>query len=71
MAFRPTTTAKYPTDNKGNWAAFWHVGGLRELSQDKHLAIGKIAGLKGGWRKTAPPRGPELVTLPESLSYEP
>lgn len=70
MRFRPATTAKYPTDNKGSWAAFWHVEGLRELPPSKRLAIGKIAGFKGGWRKNAPPRGPELVTLPEMLSYE-
>lgn len=34
------------------------------------MPIGKIQGFKGGWRKTAPPRGPELVTLPELLSCE-
>jgi hypothetical protein len=70
MKFRPPTTAKYPLDNKGHWAAFWHVSGFRELPNQKCLAIGKLKGAKGGWRKTAPPRGPELIILPESLSYE-
>lgn len=70
MKYRPATTAKYPSDNKGDWAAFWHVEGLRELPPAKRLSIGKIPGIKGGWRKTAPPRGPELITLPDSLSYE-
>lgn len=71
MRHRPKSTAKYPNDNRGYWASFWHVVGLRELPPDKRMPIGKIQGFKGGWRKTAPPRGPELVTLPEQLSYEP
>jgi hypothetical protein len=70
MAHRPPTTADYASDNRGHWAAFWHVAGLRELSKDKHVPIGKIGTVKGGWRKNAPPRGPELVALPEMLSYE-
>jgi hypothetical protein len=71
MKYRPRTTAKYSPDNKGHWTTFWHVEGLRELAADKRLPIGKIQGFKGGWRKNAPPRGPELITLPESLSDEP
>jgi hypothetical protein len=67
---RPPTTAQYPNDNSGYWAAYWHVEGLRELPKDKQIAIGKIGTIKGGWRKNAPPRGPELVALPEILSYE-
>jgi hypothetical protein len=70
MAHRPPTTAQYPSDNLGHWAAFWHVKDLRELPKSKHIAIGKIGTIKGGWRKNAPPRGPELVALPEILSYE-
>ena len=71
MLHRPPTTAAYPADNRGHWAAFWHISGLRELTPEKRLSIGKIQGYAGGWRKDKPPRGPELVTLPESLSYEP
>jgi hypothetical protein len=70
MKHRPPTTAQYPSDNRGHWAAFWHVRGLRELPKEKHVQIGKIGTVKGGWRKDAPPRGPELVALPETLSYE-
>lgn len=70
MKYRPQSTAKYPADNRGHWAAFWHVKNLRALSADKQISIGKIQGYKGGWRKDKPPRGPELVTLPEKLSYE-
>jgi len=68
MKYRPPTTEI--TDNKDNWATFWHVEGLRELPRVKQLPIGRIQGIRGGWRKNAPPRGPELVTLPELLSYE-
>jgi hypothetical protein len=70
MKYRPASTAAYQLDNQGSWATFWHVNGLRQLPAAKRLSIGRIEGYKGGWRKNAPPRGPELVTLPELLSYE-
>lgn len=70
MKHRPPTTAQSPGDNTGHWAAFWHVEGLRELPKEKQMPIGKIGTVKGGWRKDAPPRGPELVALPEILSDE-
>ncbi len=70
MSHRPSTTEQYSSDNQGHWAAFWHVRGLRELPKEKCLAIGKIGTIKNGWRKNAPPRGPELVALPEILSAE-
>jgi hypothetical protein len=70
MKHRPPSTAHYSSDNLGHWAAFWHVQGLRELPKHKHTAIGKLGTIKGGWRKNAPPRGPELVALPEILSDE-
>jgi hypothetical protein len=70
MEHRPESTAQNPNDNQGHWAAFWHVEGLRELPKEKHVPIGKIGTIKGGWRKNAPPRGPELVELPELLSHE-
>jgi hypothetical protein len=70
LTHRPQSTVQYPLDNAGHWAAFWHVRDLRELPLEKRITIGKIGTVKGGWRKDAPPRGPELVALPESLSYE-
>jgi hypothetical protein len=54
----------------GPWAAFWHAQGLRQLPPEKRLAIGAVPSIKGGWRKNKPPRGPELVAVPELLSYE-
>jgi hypothetical protein len=70
MVHRPPSTAKYPADNTGHWPIFWHVKGVRRLAQEKQLPISKVPTIKGGWRKNAPPRGPELVALPEALSYE-
>ena len=70
MTHRPPSTEQYPADNLGHWAAFWHVRGLRQLAPEKHLSISKVPTIKGGWRKAAPPRGPELVALPDSLSTE-
>ena len=70
MKHRPPTTAAYPTDNRGHWAAFWHVRGLRELPLAKRKPVGEIARIVGGLRKNAAPHGPELVELPETLSYE-
>lgn len=70
MTHRPPSTERYRADNLGHWAAFWHVRGLRQLPSEKHLPISKVPTIKGGWRKSAPPRGPELVALPETLSYE-
>jgi hypothetical protein len=70
MTHRPPSTEHNPADNQGHWAAFWHVRGLRQLPPEKCLPISKVGTIKGGWRKNAPPRGPELVALPELLSYE-
>jgi hypothetical protein len=70
MTYRPSSTGNYPADNKGHWAAFWHVAGLRRLPKHHELLIGKVQGFKGGWRKDAPPRGPELITLPDHLYDE-
>ena len=70
MTHRPPSTKQYSADNAGHWAVFWHVRGLRQLPPEKCLPINKVGTIKGGWRKNAPPRGPELVALPESLSYE-
>lgn len=70
LTHRPPTTSSYPKDNAGHWAAFWHIKRLRRLPKEKQISISKIATIKDGWRKNAPPHGPELVALPELLSYE-
>jgi len=71
-AGRYPDASKRPVSTKtdGPFAAFWHIEGLRELPKDKQTPIGKIQGFKGGWRKDAPPRGPELVLLPEIFEDE-
>jgi len=70
MEFRPESTEQYKADNAGHWAVFWHIKGLKQLPANKHIPIGKLQTVKGGWRKDAPPRGPELVALPEILTGE-
>lgn len=67
MTHRPPTTGQYPSDNRGHWAVFWHVCELQELPLGKRLPISAIQTVKGGWRKDAPPRGPELVAIPSTL----
>jgi hypothetical protein len=70
MAHRPPSTERYRADNTGHWAVFWHVSRLRRLPPGQCIPINEIETIKGGWRKNAPPRGPELVALPELLSCE-
>ena len=67
---RPPTTFDTPSDNEGHWALFWHVSGLRELPAEKRIPIGKLKLSSGTTRKHNAPHGPELVEVPEILSYE-
>lgn len=69
MQHRPPTTSKPPTDNKGHWAVFWHVTKLVRLPNSDRFPISKLQTVKGGWRKNAPPRGPELVATPEFINF--
>lgn len=69
MEHRPPTTAKYESDNRGHWAVFWHVRDLFELPQDQQMPISALQTFKGGWRKDAPPRGPELVAAPSAIEF--
>lgn len=69
MTHRPPTTGQYGGDNRGHWAVFWHVRDLIELPQDQRLPIAAVQTIKGGWRKDAPPRGPELVATPSNIEF--
>ena len=69
MDHRPPTTGQYAADNKGHWAVFWHVRQLLPLSAKDRFAISKLQTTKGGWRKNAPPRGPELVAVPTFIEF--
>jgi hypothetical protein len=69
MKHRPPTTGKYDSDNQGFWAVFWHVRDLFELPKDQRLPISALQTIKGGWRKDAPPRGPELVATPSTIEF--
>jgi hypothetical protein len=67
MKHRPPSTSLNEGDNHGHWAVFWHVAHLTELPKDCHMPISDVETVNGGWRKNAPPRGPELVAVPPSL----
>jgi hypothetical protein len=66
MRFRPQTTEKYPTDNKGHWAVFWELDQLRELSPSERIATGKFIGYKTNkeYKTNFVPEGPMLVIRP-------
>lgn len=70
MKHRPPTTGQYAADNQGHWAVFWHVKGLFELPKTQQIAISAVQTIKGGWRKNAPPRGPELVAVPSNIEFK-
>lgn len=67
ISHRPPTTGQYGSDNQGHWAVFWQVREPRELPAAQRLPISAVQTVKGGWRKSAPPRGPELVAMPSAL----
>ena len=69
MKHRPPTTSTSPTDNAGHWSVFWHVNKLVRLANSDRFPISKLHTVKGGWRKSAPPRGPELVATPEFINF--
>lgn len=65
MKFRPPSTAKYPTDNKGHWAVFWELDQLQELEAQDCIPTGNFVGYKTGkqYKKNFIPEGPLLVAL--------
>ncbi len=69
MEHRPPTTAQYPDDNLGKWAVFWHVEKLSRLAAKDCFPISKLQTIKGGWRKDAPPLGPNLVAAPAFVEF--
>lgn len=69
MDHRPPTTERYDSDNRGHWAVFWHVSQLHSLPTKDRFPISKLQTVKGGWRKNAPPRGPELVAVPSFIDF--
>ena len=66
MRFRPQTTEKYPTDNKGHWAVFWELDQLRELSPNERIATGKFIGYESNkkYKPNFVPKRPMLVIRP-------
>ena len=69
MEHRPPSTCRYAADNIGHWAVFWHVEKLSPLAAKDCFKISELQTTKGGWRKDAPPRGPELVDVPPFVEF--
>jgi len=68
MRFRPPSTAKYPSDNKGHWAVFWELDQLRELQTHERIPTGAFTGYKTGkqYKNNFVPEGPIIVTYKTS-----
>jgi hypothetical protein len=64
--YRPESTFKYPTDNKGHWALFWEVTGLRKLPDAESLLIRDMRGWKSKTKydKFFVPEGPLIIERP-------
>ena len=66
LRFRPPSTAKYPSDNKGHWAVFWELDQLRQLPPHERIATGAFIGHGTGkqYEKNFVPEGPLNVIRP-------
>jgi hypothetical protein len=66
MRYRPPSTGKYPTDNKGHWAIFWEVQGLRQLPARDRLRLADLTGSGKGkpYGRGFVPEGPILIEHP-------
>ena len=64
MKYRPPSTAKYPTDNKGHWAVFWELDQIRRLKSEDKIPMSAFAGYKTGkpYKKHFIPEGPLVVS---------
>ena len=69
MDHRPPSTGQYQSDNRGHWAVFWQVRNHFQRPAPDRCPISKLQTVKGGWRKNAPPRGPELVAVPDFVAF--
>ena len=63
MAYRPTSSEAYPSDNLGFWACFWEVSDLRELSSSDALSMNRLKGAKTAKSYVSGfiPHGPVIV----------
>lgn len=66
LRFRPLSTQKNSSDNKGHWAVFWELDQLRELSQEERVPIKDFIGYSSGkkYKKGFIPEGPLIVVSP-------
>ncbi len=65
MKFRPPSTAKYQSDNKGWWAIFWEVANLEPLENSEQILIKDLQSRSGTFYKPEfIPEGPIIIPAP-------
>jgi hypothetical protein len=64
--YRPPSTFKYESDNKGHWAIFWEVTDLRRLPKEDELLVQHMRGWKHKtkYSKFFVPEGPLIIERP-------
>lgn len=64
--YRPPSTFKYESDNKGHWALFWEVMNLRRLTDDEAVLIKDMRGWKHKtkYARFFIPEGPLIIEAP-------
>jgi len=64
--YRPPSTFKYPTDNKGHWGLFWEVTELRRLPEEEAVLVREMRGWKqkAKYSKFFVPEGPLIIERP-------
>lgn len=64
--YRPPSTFKYESDNKGHWGLFWEVTDLRQVHEDEVILVRDMR----GWRHKTKydrffiPEGPLIIEQP-------
>ncbi len=60
---RPSTTEKYPGDNKGHWAVYWEVSDIEQLTKDERIPISLLRGINSSknYLKTFVPERPLII----------
>lgn len=66
MTYRPPSTAKHRSDNRGHFALFWELRDLRALPVGEHLRIVDLKSYRTHKHYAANfvPEGPVLIELP-------
>jgi hypothetical protein len=61
MKYRPTSTTKYPLDNKGNWTVFWEVTSLEPMIPGVKISLLRGFEKPHSYLVNFIPKGPLLI----------